>query len=247
MPTSHLPIVKAKGGKLSAMPDGEAVRKMFSVVTSPEVARYMKDRFAKLAEERRLTEKYQGVFEQMDAYIDLLEKQTISSTMTWKGQFQDASKFRIFHENMSQAAFDTLTEGMAESETSELNFAYAMSGNSELLQGFSDAQGNPLDTEMNEKLDDIYSNWLTSNSMLCRDGVIYYCDEDGDIITENNKDKAVPSEAYSNLFENAEKGFSKFVSERTRGKININVSKEQYPGEEKAIVADSSQSSTGHT
>jgi hypothetical protein len=234
-PGQHYTLAKATAGSIK-MPDAAAIGKAFSVATTLEAANYLCERFEKAAAAANVTKEYQAVLDEMKKYDTLIYDQTPVGSKYWSGDQKAAilSKFRTFQASLAKAAADSLVESIPEGK--EIDFIYDMNDKSELLQGYL-IDGQPIQKDENdeegkaktEQINNIYSDWLTENRMICSDGVIYKCDGNGEIIEENGQPLKVSPTEYKELFEgktaktDEKLGFSKFVTQKTGGKLVINV------------------------
>ena len=232
MPTAgqHYTLAKASTGSIK-MPDAAAIGKAFSVATSLEAANYLCGRFAKAAATANVTKEYQGVLDEMKNYVELIHAQTPAGSKYWTGDQKAAilSKFRTFQASLAKAAADSLVASIPEGK--KIDFIYDMNDKSELLQGYLiDGEPIPDDEEgsaVKEQINNVYSDWLTQNQMICRDGIIFQCDDNGEIKEKDGQPLKVSSSNYKKLFENEKNGFSNFVKEKTDGKLVINVKSQE--------------------
>lgn len=225
----RLPLVKAKSSSLN-MPDAVAIGKAFSIATTLESAEYLYERFSKAAADAGVIDKFQGVLDEIAKYVDLIRAQDPKGSEYWSGDLKATllTKFRIYQDSLSKEAVSSLLEKVDKAQIQIIDFDFAMSDNSELLQGYS-INGEPIDDEMNEQINIIYSDWLTKNQMICRDGVIYASDENGDTLERNGVTVRVTPEQYKKMFMNKTDGFSTFVKNKTDRKLDISPREQEFP------------------
>lgn len=225
----RLPLVKARNGTLS-MPDAAAIGKAFSVATTLESAEYLYKRFSEAATNAGVIDKFQGVLDEIAKYVDLVRAQEPKGSEYWSGDLKETllTKFRIFQDSLSQEAASSLLEKVEKGQIQIIDFDFAINDNSELLQGYS-INGDPIDDEMTEKLNIIYSDWLTKNKMICQDGVIYQSDENGEMLKQNGKSILATPAQYKELFMNKTDGFSAFVKNKTDRKLEISPREQAFP------------------
>ncbi len=228
----ELTLAKAANTALK-MPDAKALEKLFSVATNHEVAVYFHDRLAAQVTSCGLSVDFKDVMTEVKKFAEIVKAQTETGSEFWSGQVRDAavSSFRNFQINLSVAATEALQSKFADKP---IQFDFAMDNNSALLQGFSTADGSPLDEEAAAQMNAIYSDWLTERGMICEDGFIYESSEDGNKkkIEEGKnkgKDKKVDPEDYKKAFmgertdnNNTSQGFAAFVKQKSKLEVKVN-------------------------
>lgn len=222
--------------------DGKAIGNMFSIAMTPESANYLIEQFRHEIKQRNVTGQYKPVLDELIKYVEIIKAQTPTNSSYWNGDLSQEieSKFRIYQASLAQDAIHDL---MKELPGKVIHFDFAMNDQSELRQGFSmDKQALP--PEIAEKLNRVYSNWLTQNNMICKEGVIYECDKEGVIKNENGIPVRVNPEQYCKLFfpeedqlfnskrerlllENT--GFSAFVREKNKNSFSVEVHRRNFP------------------
>lgn len=227
----RLPLARAsKGGNIA---DASAIRGLFGVVTIPEVVAYFREQFARQVQllDVKEGEKYHEVISAIDDFVNIVNAQSEMGSGYWSGAERDAvvSRFRNYQEALGREALEQLTTKLA---GQVLNFDFAISADSQLQQLATHQDGTELDTNAEAQVNAIFSDWLTSNRMLCQDGVIYHCLENG----EPERDKAgqmkkVDQSQYQAMFKGESKdangraiqGFAAFVAEKTNSKLTMKV------------------------
>lgn len=230
-----LPLAKASAGGLN-MPDASAIEKLFSVSTTLEVAEYFRDRLSAQAKSCGLNEQFQDVMTEVDKFVGVMQAQTLTSSNYWSGDHRDAavSVYRVFHQNLSKDALKALER---EFPDTTIHFDFAMNDVSELVQGFSTADGNPLAEEETAQMNQVYSAWLVEHGKICEDGVIYNSAGDGTIKTDQKGEKErVKREEYIDLIMDPKEGIAESVLENTESLklIVTNRSDELYPDMEQS-------------
>lgn len=220
---ARLSLAKASTGGLK-MPDGEAIKKSFSVSTNLEVAEYFRDQLAARAKSCGLSDpdSFNGVMHEVNKFVDIIRTQTSTDSKYWSGAAKDAavSLYKTFHQNLSSEAMKALETKFP---GTEINFDFAMNNQSELLQGFATPHdGKPLGEAETAQMNEVYSAWLVEKGYICDDGVIYEASKDGTIQTgkEGGK-KPVNPEVYREQIMNKNEGIADFVAKKTNSKVTF--------------------------
>lgn len=217
----NLPLARAGKGDLT-MADASAVGKLFAIATTCEAADYFQEQFKNKVERMGLTDKFKNVLEEVDRFVSLVHDSSSQSSKFWSGREEDAarSSFMNFQKNLSDAAVEALVKSMA---GQAIDFDFDMDKNSMLLQG-SSMNGVPLDEPTTAQINNVFSDWLTQNDMICKDGVIY--EYRGDEPKQDDELKRVDPNKYRDLFMGrvpGVKGFEEFVKEKTQSKLYVHV------------------------
>lgn len=224
----NLPLARSGKSDLT-MADASAVGKLFTIATTVEAADYFQKQFKDRVERMGLTDKFTKVLEEVDRFVSLVHDSSSNSSQFWSGREEDAarSNFMNFQKNLSEAAVAALVSSMA---GQVINFDFDINKDAMLLQG-SSIDGVSLDEPTTAQINNIFSDWLTQNGMICKDGIIYeYSDQ-----MQDSELKRIDSKKYRDLFVgkvSGVKGFAEFVKEKTQSKIAVNVtdrSQDQMP------------------
>jgi len=216
----NLPLARS-GTKELTMADATAMGRLFSIATTVEAADYFQAQFKDKIQRMGLTDKFTKVMEEIDRFVSLVHDSSsnssqFSSDQFWSGQEEDAARsiFKNFQKKLSDAAVAELVGSMA---GQVINFDFDINKDAMLLQG-SSIDGVSVDEKTTAQINNIFSDWLTQNGMICNDGIIYeYSDRE---------QKPVDSKKYRELFlgkVSNVKGFADFVKEKTQSKIAVNV------------------------
>lgn len=211
----RLPLVKANTGTAS-IADAIAVGKLFEISTTVEAADYFQQQFKRQVDEMNLTKEFEKVIVEIDTFVNIIHDSASDYSFGDKAQ----SAFMMYQNKLSEAA----AKALGELRTKRINFDFAINEKSDLIQG-SSANGADLDEHTTKQLDNIYSNWLATNQMICKSGVIYEGQLDekgrfkGDIkMGDDGAPKRVDPKMYSDLFMgrvDGRQGFAAFVKEKT--------------------------------
>lgn len=217
--------------------DPEALKHAFSVATTSESAIYLREQFSNHVKKLGLLDTYKEVIAEMDKFAAVIQDQMSMRSNYWSGDLVDKplTKFRSFQENQSNQAVESLRASIPKGEV--IQFDFAMDDESHLLQGYSIA-GKPLDSDFIEKLDLIYSDWLTRYEMICQDGIIFESGEEGGIKQKNGQDVRVNAHDYIEQFTSEKPdGFKAFAEDKA---LEVDVRHQPYPSQEPAKSQTSS-------
>jgi len=211
----RLPLAKASSGTLS-LADAAAVGKLFKISTTVEAANYFQQQFKQQVVGMGLTKDFEKVLDEIDRFVSIIH----DSASNYCFGDEAKSAFMTYQNKLSDAA----AKALGESETKIINFDFKINSTSDLVQGFVADNGDSLDEFAEKQLNNIYSDWLTKNKMVCNDGVIYEGKDDngvfkGDVETDTDgSNRRVDPVKYRDLFMGRiedKKGFAAFVKEKT--------------------------------
>lgn len=220
-----LPLVRES--TMGRMPDPEAIKKLFSISTNHEVVEYFRDQLVAQAKSCGLSKECEGVIAEINKFVTMMQEQTSAGSAYWSGQEKDAavSRYATFHQNLSTAAIKSLESALP---GAEIHFNFAMDDQSQLVQGAFAADGTVLGEVESAKMDDVYSAWLVSRGMICREGIIFES-TDG---TEEDTKRPVDPDVYRRSVMDKHTGFSAYVADKTNGNVKVvveDVSQTVYP------------------
>lgn len=211
----RLPLAKASTGTLS-LADAIAVGKLFETATTVPAADYFQQQFKRQVEEMGLTKDFEKVLAEIDTFVNIIHDS--ASNYCFGDEAQSA--FMTYQNKLSDAA----AKALGQSKTQKIDFDFAINDTSALIQG-SSSDGAALDDSTTKQLNNIYSNWLATNQMICKNGVIYEgaLDEKGRFkgdtkMGDDGQPKRVDPNKYADLFMGkvaGQKGFAAFVKEKT--------------------------------
>lgn len=210
-----LPIAKA-GNRDNKVPDAAAFKKMLDFKTI-EGGDYLLQQLENKLNAMGLVDKFKAVMTEVSDFVDTVRAQTATGSQYWSGDSKQAatSLYETFHANFGEKALRELHTKFA---GQEIQFTFAMNGASVLRQLATTKDGQPLDEDATDQINDVFSSFLVKNGMMCKDGVIYYS-ADGAINEDDaSKNRLVAPEEYKTKFS----GFSDYVKEKSGVNVVLN-------------------------
>lgn len=227
-----LMVVMIMKSKNENLPDPASVGRIIETASTLEGSIYAQEQYSKKVAAAGRTKDLQPVLDEFDKNV-AIKKASVQSYC-----FGDPpeSKDKTYEKNLAGAAVKALEE----IAITKIDFDFAINDTSNLVQA-SSVDRKPLDPAVTEQINHIYSYWLSSNQMICKDGVIYENSTGKNDINKDDTLKRVDPSKYVNIFMDKEKGFATFVKKETTIKDKPNATIEVNVTDRSSELAASQQ------
>lgn len=219
-----LPLVRARNGGGSALPDAEAITKCMTLSTTPEAAEYLKNSANELYTKAGLSndESINDVLEILSAHEDYI-KLSADDRNIWKGALP-VTVFEKRQDDLAAQASKIIGE-----KANNVRLDFAISDDSQILRGYS-SNGEALAKPDIDAMDKLFNAWLAENNMISKSGTIYKGTKSGEIQKDANGEmvKADPQDLKATI-----DGFERYV-QRTNKSAQITIEEQPYPSAQAA-------------
>ncbi len=158
-----LPLVKPRG-KMAYLPDSDTITKCMQFKSEGALS-YLYNRLVSIfdAAKMRTESIEENVLKPIAAYRDYIISANSGGDI-WGGKAPPDAYLEFLLKDAVKA-FDVVKE-------KAIDFDFAISDDSEFVRRYA-ANGNDLDSNASQAMDDIFNAWLAENKMFSRGGVIY--------------------------------------------------------------------------
>lgn len=229
-------------------------RTMPDVVPAVEVARSTEEGALYLAERARSEYNYPentDILNSLDNIAETAKRQRVDSMGGWRGVLPQPNSFANVEESVVKDAKTVLDNLLKSQEDvaatqdilSDVNVKISVDEQSRLMRGYQQHDTKPVEPELQNVLDGVFSAWIINEHMSNQDGVLYEATEKGEIKHgPNGESVKVSPQHFKEEVENPTRGLEQYIHEKSGIDVTLEV---QTPVEPTAEVTSEASASTG--